>query len=64
MPTITVTEFRRKGGKILDRVEKGERFVITRRGKPLVALISEADADILRQWEEFGLRIRTAPIAE
>ena len=52
MATITVTEFRRKGGKILDRVEKGERFVVTRHGKPFVALISCEDEKLLEQFKK------------
>jgi prevent-host-death family protein len=37
---MSVTDARRNLGKLLDRVERGERIVITRYGKPFAAVIS------------------------
>jgi prevent-host-death family protein len=46
---ISVTDARRNFGKLLDRVERGERIVITRYGKPFVALIPISDFELLAQ---------------
>jgi prevent-host-death family protein len=45
--TISVTDARRNFGKLLDRVERGERIVITRYGKPFVAVIPISDLQLL-----------------
>jgi prevent-host-death family protein len=45
--TMSVTDARRNFGKLLDRVECGERIVITRYGKPCVALIPIKDLKLL-----------------
>jgi len=47
--TISVTDARRNFGKLLDRVERGERIVITRYGKPFVAAIPISDLQLLAQ---------------
>jgi prevent-host-death family protein len=47
--TISVTDARRNFGKLLDRVERGERIVITRYGKPFVAVIPISELRILRK---------------
>jgi len=39
METFGVAEAKRRFGELLDRVSRGERFVIQRRGKPVVALV-------------------------
>jgi len=44
---MSVTDAPRNFGKLLDRVERGERIVITRYGKPFVALIPIADFQFL-----------------
>jgi prevent-host-death family protein len=46
---MSVTVARRNFGKLLDRVERGERIVITRYGKPFVALIPISDLELLAQ---------------
>ncbi len=38
MKTITMLEFRRESEKILAQVEKGQRMILTRRGKPVARL--------------------------
>jgi len=45
--TMSVTDARRNFGKLLDRVERGERIVITRYGKPFVAVIPISDLQLL-----------------
>jgi prevent-host-death family protein len=41
--TIGVAEAKRRFSELLDRVRRGERFVIARRGRPEVALVQPAD---------------------
>ena len=48
---MSVTDARRNFGKLLDRVERGERIVITRYGKPFVAVIPIADIKLLVRSE-------------
>ena len=40
MRTVTLLEFRKNAGEILDAVESGGEVVLTRRGKPSVRLTS------------------------
>jgi prevent-host-death family protein len=44
MKTFGVAEAKRRFGELLDRVARGERFVIERRGKPAVALVLPEEA--------------------
>ncbi len=51
--TMSVTEARADLAELINRVGYGrERVVITRHGKPLVALVAAADAAAL--WNEIG----------
>jgi prevent-host-death family protein len=50
--TMSVTDARRNFGKLLDRVERGERIVITRYGKPFIALIPIKDLKLLSMIRE------------
>lgn len=43
METFGVAEAKRRFGELLDRVARGERFVIERRGNPAVALVPPED---------------------
>jgi prevent-host-death family protein len=38
MGEVTMRELRNQGGKVVDRVMKGERFTVTRGGKPVAEL--------------------------
>jgi len=38
MQTVTVRDLRNKGGEVLDRVERGERVVVTRDGRAVAEL--------------------------
>ena len=38
MDTVTIRELRNRGGEVVDRVEAGERVVVTRDGKPVAEL--------------------------
>jgi prevent-host-death family protein len=35
---ITIRELRNRGGRVVDRVLRGERFTVTRAGKPVAEL--------------------------
>jgi prevent-host-death family protein len=50
--TISVTDARRDFGKLLDRVERGERIVLTRYGKPFVAVIPMLDLQLLSRAQK------------
>ena len=52
--TISVTDARRNFGKLLDRVERGDRIDVTRYGKPFVAVIPTSDFQLLA-------RVKTSP---
>jgi prevent-host-death family protein len=50
---IPATELRENGSEILNRVAYGdEEIVLTRRGKPLAAIVSLAALEALRQLED------------
>jgi prevent-host-death family protein len=38
MKTVSMLEFRRHAEKIIDQVQKGQRMILTRRGKPVARL--------------------------
>ena len=38
MDSVTVRDLRNKGGEVLDRVERGERLVVTRDGRAIAEL--------------------------
>ncbi len=41
---VSVSELRLKLGDVLDRAADGERFIVTRAGEPLAALVSPDEA--------------------
>lgn len=67
---IGVAEAKRRFAELIDRVQHGERFVVARRGRPVLALVPPAYADrgdenseftgfaalagIMSDWPEFG----------
>ncbi len=38
MTDVSIRDLRNHGGDVVDRVERGERFVVTRSGKPVAEL--------------------------
>ncbi len=38
MADVSIRDLRNHGGDVVDRVERGERFVVTRSGKPVAEL--------------------------
>ena len=43
--TLGVADAKRRFSELIERVQKGERFVISRRGKPAVALVPAEEAE-------------------
>jgi prevent-host-death family protein len=55
MANVTVRELRNQGGRVIDRVVRGERLTVTRSGKPVAELIpvrrgSIAVGELLARW--------------
>ncbi|WP_419846447.1 type II toxin-antitoxin system Phd/YefM family antitoxin [Candidatus Poriferisocius sp.] len=38
MAYVTIRELRNQGGDVIDRVQKGERIIVTRSGRPVAEL--------------------------
>ncbi len=63
MRTVTTTEARRVWGALLDDARfRGERIVITRRGKALVAVVSVADLEELERLDRLEDEIDIAAL--
>ncbi len=58
MITIRVSEARNKLSALLDRVERGEAVVITRRGVPVARLVPDTSAIETRQAQDAMMRMR------
>jgi len=41
---VSVADAKRRFSELIERVSRGERFLVTRRGKPVLALVSPDDA--------------------
>lgn len=52
--TIGVAEAKRRFSELLDRVRRGERFIVARRGRPEVALVPPGDATADRPERPLG----------
>jgi prevent-host-death family protein len=52
---LGVAEAKRRFSELIDRVRRGERFVVHRRGKPAVALVSPSEVLKRRQEPPIGL---------
>lgn len=62
--TLSVAEAKRRFSELIDRVQRGERFVVSRRGKPAVALVA-ADAPPGRsRGRPLGLAAMAGALAE
>jgi chromosome partitioning protein len=53
---MSISDARRKFASLLDRVERGERVIITRYGKPFAAVIPISDYKLLAR---FKARLKT-----
>ena len=52
MITVGVSEARNQWSALLDRVERGEAVIITRRGKPIARLVADASQGALQRMRE------------
>ena len=52
---LSVAETKRRFSELIERVSRGERFVVTRRGKPVLALVRPDSAMTSREHEPAGL---------
>ena len=43
---VSVADAKRRFSELIERVGRGERFLVTRRGKPVLALVSPEDAPV------------------
>lgn len=55
MAEVTIRELRNHGGDVVDRVQRGERLVVTRSGRPVAALVpvrrpALAATALLERW--------------
>ena len=66
MLEVNVKEARSKLSVLLDRVERGEEIIITRRGKKVALLVSAGREKTLPSLEEFRASISSAgkPLSE
>jgi prevent-host-death family protein len=69
MAEIGAFEAKNKLSELLDRVERGERIVITRHGKPVAELSPVAVSEERRQradeaWQRMRARARAAKLGE
>jgi prevent-host-death family protein len=56
MTEIGTFEAKNKFSELLDRVERGEHVVITRRGKPIAEIITYAEAEARRKRSRQAMR--------
>lgn len=55
LETLGVAEAKRRFSELIERVARGERFVVYRRGKPAVALVSPKDVGERPRGRPLGL---------
>lgn len=46
----TLRQVRQRWNELVDRVNKGERIVVTKHGKPRVAIVTIEDLEILKKY--------------
>jgi prevent-host-death family protein len=61
MITVGVSEARNQLSDLLDRVERGEAVIITRRGKPVARLVPDASQDALQRMRKRASQIGPGP---
>lgn len=55
MESLNVADAKRRFSELLDRVARGERFVVTRRGRPTAVLVPPTDGVRADEPERLGL---------
>ena len=61
---LGVAEAKRRFSELIDRVRRGERFLVHRRGKPAVALVSPADVLRRSQKPPIGLAAAAGALSD
>jgi prevent-host-death family protein len=61
---LNVAEAKRRFSELIDRVGRGERIVVARRGKPVLALVPPAAADVGPDPDVLGLAAFAGALAE
>jgi prevent-host-death family protein len=61
---LSVADAKRRFSELLDRVAAGERIVVTRRGKPAVALVPPGDEPAQRRPPPLGLLAIAGALAD
>ncbi|MGO9649341.1 MAG: type II toxin-antitoxin system Phd/YefM family antitoxin [Terriglobales bacterium] len=49
---LSATYVRRNFGAVLNRVQRGERIVVCRRGQPIAAIVPPEDLELLKQFRQ------------
>ena len=62
--TMGVAETKRRFAELIDRVLHGERFVVTRRGRPVAALVPATDAAASEPSPYLGLAAFAGALAD
>jgi prevent-host-death family protein len=62
--TLGVTDAKRRFSELIDRVGRGERFVVTRRGKPVLALVAPKELEAEREQKPLGLLSMVGALAD
>lgn len=61
---LNVAEAKRRFSELIDRVGNGERFIVARRGKPVLALVPPALADRDPHQEYVGFAALAGALAD
>lgn len=61
---LGVAEAKRRFAELIERVGQGERFVVARRGKPVVALVPPDEVGESRQGKPDGLLAYVGALAD
>lgn len=62
--TLGVAEAKRRFSELIDRVGRGEQFVVSRRGKPAVALVPPKKATVATGAAPLGLAAVAGALAD
>lgn len=62
--TLSVAETKRRFSELIERVQRGERIVVSRRGKPVVALVAPEPVLDLHRERPLGLAALAGALAE
>ncbi|MEW5900135.1 MAG: type II toxin-antitoxin system prevent-host-death family antitoxin [Acidobacteriota bacterium] len=55
---MTTSEFRRNAAAFFNAVEKGEKILITRHGKPIATVIPTVESKVAFSWKRPGLGLQ------